>query len=74
MTKLTVVQGSDLRAVRMPLYPTMGSLVEAITYIESQAPLTTPNQIFVALMTYHNTLLAQLERDLATPPEGKPNG
>lgn len=47
----------------MPLYPTYDSLSQAILAIESQAPLTTPNQVFVALMTYHNTLLAQLERE-----------
>lgn len=49
----------------MPLYPSYDSLPEAILAIEAMAPLVTPNAIFVALMTYHNTLLAQLERDHA---------
>ena len=50
----------------MPLYPTYDSLSQAILAIEAQVPLTTPNQVFVALMSYHNSLLAQLEKDQAT--------
>lgn len=54
-----------LRAVKMPLYPTYASLTEAILAIESQAPLSTPNQVFIALMSYHNTLIDQIEREHA---------
>lgn len=49
----------------MPLYPTYDSLSQAILAIEAQVPLTTPNQVFVALMSYHNTLIDQIEREHA---------
>ena len=52
-----------MRAEHMSLYPTMDSCHEAIAFIEQQAPLKTPNEIFSALMLYHNSLLAQLDRD-----------
>jgi hypothetical protein len=54
-----------LKAIKMPLYPTYDSLPEAILAIESQVPFTTPNQVFIALMSYHNTLINQIERDQA---------
>lgn len=47
----------------MSLYPTRDSLTEAIQEIEQSAPLRTPNEIFAALMLYHNSLLAQLSRE-----------
>ena len=49
-----------VRPEHMSLYPTMDSCQEAIAFIEQQAPLTTPNEIFSSLMLYHNTLLKQL--------------
>lgn len=49
-----------VRPEHMSLYPTMASCQEAIAFIEQQAPLNTPNEIFSALMLYHNTLLKQL--------------
>lgn len=52
-----------VRAEHMSLYPTMDSCHEAIAFIEQQAPLSTPNEVFSALMLYHNSLLAQLDRD-----------
>ena len=53
--------------LKMSLYPTMDSLLEVIKYGESQAPLTTPNEIFSLLMTYHNTLLDQLAKEKVVP-------
>lgn len=49
-----------VRPEHMSLYPTMDSVTEAIAFIEQQAPLSTPNEIFSALMLFHNTLLKQL--------------
>lgn len=49
-----------VRPEHMSLYPTMDSIPEAIAFIEQQAPLKTPNEIFSALMLYHNSLLKQL--------------
>lgn len=62
MPKLKLVE-PRVRLEHMSLYPTMDSTTEAIAYIEQQAPLTTPNEIFSALMLFHNTLLAQLEKE-----------
>ena len=62
---LTPPSQLPLKAERMPLYPSYPSISEAILAIEAQAPLTTPNQVFVALMSYHNTLIDQIEREHA---------
>ncbi len=50
-----------LEASHMSLYPTKDSLVEAVEYIEAQAPIE-PNQVFALLMIYHNSLLAELAK------------
>lgn len=50
-----------LRAVPMSLYPTMGSLTEAIDWGISQLPITNPNQLHSVLMTYHNTVLKYVQ-------------
>lgn len=46
-----------LRAVPMGLFPTAGSLQEVVDLAESKLPITTQNDMFCVLMTYHNTLL-----------------
>ena len=46
-----------LRAVPMPLFPTMGSLQEVVALAESQMPLVNKNTVMGILFTYHNTLL-----------------
>ena len=56
----TLRAAEKVRPEHMSLYPTMDSVTEAISFIEQQAPLRTPNEIFSALMIYHNTLLKQL--------------
>ena len=63
MPTATLRAVDKVRPEHMSLYPTMDSCPEAIAYIEQQAPLNTPTEIFSALMLYHNSLLAQLERD-----------
>ncbi len=50
-----------LEACHMSLYPTHDSLVEAIEYIEAQAPIE-PTEVFALLMRYQNTLLAELAK------------
>ena len=45
------------------LYPCKDSLEEAREYINSQLPITTPNEMHEALMTYHNTLLHVMFKD-----------
>lgn len=39
------------------LFPRKDSLTEALEHIQAQLPITQPNQLHTALMTYHNTLL-----------------
>lgn len=50
----------SLRAVAMPLFPTLSSLQEVLDYADSKLPITSRNDITTLLMTYHNTLLSQL--------------
>ena len=44
------------------LYPCKDSLAEAREYINSQLPITTPNDMHAALMMYQNTLLHELTK------------
>lgn len=57
---LKVVERRRAVPEHMSLYPTMDSVVDAITYIESQVPVVTANRMFNLLMIYHNTLIKQL--------------
>jgi len=50
-----------LRPVRMTLFPTLDSLNAVIDLGLSQLPINTPNQMVGLLMTYHNSLLKQIE-------------
>ena len=50
-----------VQACHMSLYPTKDSLIEAVEYIEAQAPYTAQD-IFPLLMMYHNTLIQELGR------------
>lgn len=61
-----------LQACLMSLYPSHDSLVDAVAYIESQAPIH-PNEVFTYLMHYHNTLIQEIQRDAHSPPRrGEP--
>lgn len=57
------IRTAALRAVPMSLFPTMGSLQEVVELAESKLPIISRNEMFSLLMTYHNTLLAQLSRN-----------
>ena len=65
--KLTVVP-----PMHMSLYPTMDSVAEAISFIESQIPLNTPNEVFSLLMLFHNTLLKVWHESQETSFTGRP--
>ena len=54
-----LTQPAALRAVPMSLFPTMGSLQEVVDLAESKLPITSPNELFSLLMTYHNTLIQE---------------
>lgn len=52
---------NEIKACHMSLYPTKDSLVEAVEYIEAQAPYSAQD-FFPLLMIYHNTLIQELSR------------
>lgn len=62
---------TDLQACHMSLYPTKDSLLEAVQYIEAQAPIQ-PHQVFPLLMMYQNTLLAELAKAAQDTPPRRP--
>lgn len=49
-----------LRPVPMAVFPTFGSLQEVVDFADSKMPITDKNELFSLLMTYHNTLLKQI--------------
>jgi len=46
-----------IRAVPMPVFPTLGSIQEVLDLAESKLPINNHNELISLLMTYHNTLL-----------------
>lgn len=50
-----------LRSTVMGLFPTMQSLQSVVDLAVSQLPITTPNAVNALLMTYHNSLLYQVD-------------
>lgn len=58
--KLCRADQPAIRPVPMTLFPTMGSLKEVLDFAESKLPITDKNDLHTLLMTYQNTLLAQL--------------
>jgi hypothetical protein len=46
----------------MALFPTLGSLQEVVDFSESKLPIKDKNELFSLLMTYHNTLIKQLNQ------------
>ncbi|HVH91278.1 MAG TPA: hypothetical protein VM783_07835 [Candidatus Acidoferrum sp.] len=47
----------------MPIYPTMDSLQAVVELAYSQFPGIPQNTVLGVLFIYHNTLLAQLEKE-----------
>ena len=46
------------------IYPTMGSINEVLELADSKIPLLQRNEMFSLLMTFQNTLLNQLGREI----------
>lgn len=46
----------------MPLFPTLGSLQSVVDLGESLVPINDKNAVTALLMTYHNTLLAEIQK------------
>lgn len=66
-------QTQALTACLMSLYPSHDSLIEAVEYIEAQAPIQ-PNEVFALLMRYHNTLIQEITREEShARPKGTPS-
>jgi hypothetical protein len=51
-----------IRAVPMNLFPTMDSLNEVVAIAKLQLPITHEQSLITLLMTYHNTMLATIDR------------
>ena len=58
---MTNVTTKAIQATHMSLYPSKDSLIEAVQFIEAQAPIE-PHEVFPLLMLYHNSLIAELAR------------
>lgn len=52
-----------IRAVPMNLFPTFGSLRDVVDYAYSSLPIGSENDVYSLLMTYHNTLIAEIRKD-----------
>ena len=57
------VNNVPVRAHPMNLFPTMVTLGSVVELGISQLPIMTPNALVCLLMTYHNTLLATIDRE-----------
>ena len=51
-----------LQAVPMSLYSTYKTLQEVLDMAESKLPIATKNDLHVVLMSYHNSLLHQINQ------------
>lgn len=54
------LQQPSLRAVHVAMFPVMGTLQEVIDHANAQLPILDKNVLHGILMSYHNTLLAQV--------------
>lgn len=59
----TIHREPPIRVVHMNLFPTMDSLNEVVAVAKLQLPVITEQALVTLLMTYHNTLLAQLKNE-----------
>ncbi|GEK52384.1 hypothetical protein [Vreelandella venusta] len=62
----------DLHACHMSLYPTKDSLVTALSDIEQELGTEQTKRIFPLIMSYHNTLLMEVSKQVANDPIGPP--
>ena len=53
--------GKKIKPEPVPLYPVEESLDNAWELIASRLPITDVNELKSSLMTYHNTLLSELD-------------
>jgi hypothetical protein len=60
MPRVIEFPNADVNAMKMSIYPSMNSVTEAISFIESQVPVQSKNEMFSLLMMFHNTLLKEL--------------
>ena len=50
-----------IRAVPMPLFPTLGSIQEVVDLADSKLPIISKNEMFALLMTFQNTVLKVIQ-------------
>lgn len=58
----TTIPKTPLGVSPKTLFTTLNTLQEVIELAESKLPITTKNELHTVLLTYHNTLLKQLEK------------
>jgi hypothetical protein len=56
---------TDIKPIHQSLFPTKNSLLEVTEFLHAQMPFDTPNQLHAALMTYQNTLLHVLNKEIS---------
>lgn len=61
LDKCSINNKPSLRAVRMSLFPVADSLQSVVDLTNSHLPIIDKNVVLNLLMTYHNTLLKELE-------------
>ena len=64
MSLAAVPQHTSPRVSRLNLFPVMGSIQEVRDFAVSQLPITNKNDLLNVLGRYHNTLLAEIKKDL----------
>jgi len=50
----------EIKPIPQTIYPEMDSLDEAAEFILDQVPISNLNEMYVLLMTYHNSLLKEI--------------
>jgi len=56
---------TDIKPIHQSLFPTKNSLLEVTEFLHAQLPFDAHNQLHAALMTYHNTLLHVLNKEIS---------
>lgn len=65
---MSVMPRPVIEPVRQPMYPTMMSLQDVISYAESEMPGTDRNTLLRVFGTYHNTLINLINTNQGVSP------
>jgi len=56
---------TDIKPIHQSLFPTKNSLLEVTEFLHAQLPITASNHLHAALMTYQNTLLHVINKEIS---------